>query len=221
MLTWSGTGNATWDIIAGSFPTGLSLDRTNGIISGIDRVIDSDAGTSDSAMKYLQTNAAINPGNSGGPLLNMYGQVIGINTAKIVDEGYESLGFAIPIDTALPIIQQIIEVGSYVRPALGISCTEISEQTALWYDVPEGLLIRGFYANSTLIDAGVKAGDILVACDGVDTPTLLDLQTALEAKEVGDTVILSIFRAGSPEPFTVNVALIGDNDLGGLLQATP
>jgi len=191
---------------------------TNGIISGIDRVIDSDAGTADNAMKYLQTNAAINPGNSGGPLLNMYGQVIGINTAKIVDEGYESLGFSIPIDTALPIIRQIIEVGSVVRPALGISCDEITMQTAQWYDVPQGLLIRGFYSNSTLPAAGLERGDIIVACDGIETLTLVDLQNVIDTKAVGDTMELTVFRSGYAGTFNFTVELIADNDLGTLEQ---
>ncbi len=191
---------------------------TNGIISGIDRIIDSDTGTADNAMKYLQTNAAISPGNSGGPLLNMYGQVIGINTAKIVDQGYESLGFSIPIDTALPIIQQIIEVGSVVRPALGISCSEITAQTARWYDVPEGLLLRGFYSNSTLPAAGIERGDIIVACDGKETLTLIDLQSVIEGKTVGDTVELTVFRAGSAKTLTYTVQLIADNDLGTLVK---
>ncbi len=194
---------------------------TNGIISGIDRVIDSDAGTSDSAMKYLQTNAAISPGNSGGPLLNMYGQVIGINTAKIVDEGYESLGFAIPLDTALPIIREIIEVGSVVRPALGISCKVLSKQSAQWYDVPEGLLIAGFYSNSTLPAAGVQIGDIIVSCDGVETLTLNDLQNAIETKQVGEKVELTVFRSGREGTLTFSAALIADNDTGELMQNTP
>ena len=191
---------------------------TNGIISGIDRIIDSDVGTADSAMKYLQTNAAISPGNSGGPLLNMYGQVIGINTAKIVDEGYESLGFSIPIDTALPIIQQIIEVGSVVRPALGISCSEITAQTARWYDVPEGLLLRGFYSNSTLPAAGVERGDIIVAIDGTETLSLVDLQNVIDTKKVGDTVTLTVFRSGHEGTFDFEAELIADNDLGELMQ---
>ncbi len=194
---------------------------TNGIISGIDRVIDSDSGTSDSAMKYLQTNAAINPGNSGGPLLNMYGQVIGINTAKIVDEGYESLGFAIPVDTALPIIRQIIEVGSVVRPALGVSCKELSRQSALWYDVPQGLLIAGFYSNSTLPDAGVKIGDIIVSCAGKETLTLTDLQAAIESGEVGDEIELTVFRSGHEQTLSFRVKLIANNETGELLQNTP
>jgi len=192
---------------------------TNGIISGIDRIIDGDSGTSDSAMKYLQTNAAINPGNSGGPLLNMYGQVIGINTAKIVDEGYESLGFAIPIDTAIPIIQQLIEEGSVIRPVLGISCSEITAQTAQWYDVPQGLLIRGIYSKSSLPEAGVAVGDIIVACDGAETLTLTDLQTAIESKAVGDTVVLTVFRSGHEQTFEFKVTLIADNDTGMLLQS--
>lgn len=184
---------------------------TNGIVSGLDRVIDDTSNaSSDSAMKYLQTNAAINPGNSGGPLLNMYGHVIGINTAKISADGYEGLGFAIPMATAKPIIEQLIEVGSVVRPVLGITCVEITEQMAAWYDVPVGIMIREISTYSSLGTAGVQVGDIITGCEGEDISSLSELQTIIERFEVGDTVTLSVFRAGSGT-FEAEVILVADN----------
>ncbi len=183
---------------------------TNGIVSGLDRIIDSSSTTSsESAMKYMQTNAAINPGNSGGPLLNMYGQVIGINTAKIAADGYEGLGFAIPMATAKPIIEQIIEVGSVVRPVLGITCSEITEQMAAWYDVPQGIMIREINARSGLIAAGVEVGDIITGCEGTEIATLAELQSIIETREVGESVTLKLFRPGKGA-FEAEVELIAD-----------
>lgn len=191
---------------------------TNGIVSGVDRIIDGDSGTSDSAMKYIQTNAAINPGNSGGPLLNMYGQVVGINSAKIVEEGYEGLGFAIPIDAALPVITELIEVGQVVRPALGVVCREITAQSAQWYDVPQGLLISGIYSKSGLNDTEAQLGDIIVACDGSEVTDMVQLQQIVDQKDVGDTVTLTLFRSGRNEQFDVTVVLVADNAVGSLMN---
>ncbi|MCL2486560.1 MAG: trypsin-like peptidase domain-containing protein, partial [Oscillospiraceae bacterium] len=124
---------------------------SSGIVSGLDRVVDDRGAAADSAMRYIQTDAPINPGNSGGALVNMYGQVIGINSAKIVASGYEGLGFAIPINTAVPIINQLRENGSVIRPVLGITCAPVTEQYAAWYDVPEGLRIAGIRPDSDLV----------------------------------------------------------------------
>lgn len=187
---------------------------TNGIVSGVDRVIDGNGGTSDNAMKYIQTNAAINPGNSGGPLLNLYGQVVGINSAKIVEEGYESLGFSIPINTAMPIIEELINIGAVVRPALGINCSAVTAQMSEWYDVPQGLLIRGISSNSNLTSAGVAVNDIITMCDGVEVLSVTDLQNVIEKKSVGETVTLTLFRQGDNLTFTADVALIADNNVG-------
>ncbi len=183
---------------------------TNGIVSGLNRVIDDSGTSSDNAMKYLQTNAAINPGNSGGPLLNMYGQVIGINTAKIAASGYEGLGFAIPMHTAKPIIEELINVGSVVRPVVGISCTEITEQMAAWYDVPVGIMIREISPYSKLDEAGVQVGDIITACEGQPIATLSQLQEAIEKYEVGDRVTFTVFRPGRGS-FETEVELIADS----------
>ncbi len=186
---------------------------TNGIVSGIDRVIDEKSGASETAMKYIQTNAAINPGNSGGPLLNMYGQVIGINTSKIVASGYEGLGFSIPMETAKPIFEQLIEHGHVSRPALGVTLQEISAQTAAWYDVPQGLLIRSITASSGLNGTNIKTGDIITAIDGTETTTLTELQNVLYKHKIGDTITLTMFRPGEEGTFEVTAALIADDEI--------
>ena len=194
-------GNPGGEQLAGSI--------TNGIISGIDRVIEEGNGTSDNAMTYLQTNAAINPGNSGGPLLNMYGQVIGINSSKIVANGYEGLGFAIPMAQAKPIIEGLIENGSIERPILGVTLREVSEQMAQRYDVPMGLLVISI-TNPGLSAAGIEVNDIITECDGVSTTTVLELQSIIEKKAIGDKVTLKVFRLGEAKTFSVEVELISD-----------
>lgn len=195
-------GNPGGAVFAGSV--------TNGIVSGIDRVIETSDGTSDNAMTYLQTNAAINPGNSGGPLLNMYGQVIGINSSKIVASGYEGLGFAIPMDKAKPIIEELIQKGSVERPVLGVKLDVVSELMAMRYDVPQGLIIQSISSGSKLIDAGVEKNDIITACDGEETKSLASLQNIIEKKNIGDTVTLTVFRLGNKDTFDVEVELISD-----------
>lgn len=200
------------EVVAIGNPGGVQFagSVTNGIVSGIDRIID-DSG-SENAMKYLQTNAAINPGNSGGPLLNMYGQVIGINTAKIVSNGYEGLGFAIPMDVAKPLIEQLIEDGAIIRPIIGISdYTVVTEQMAEWYDVPVGIMVRGISPYSSLEEAGMHVGDIITACDGKEITTIAEMQDIIEKHKVGDTITLTIFRSGEAEQFEIDAVLISDN----------
>lgn len=198
---------------------------TNGIVSGVDRMVggSGSSANSDSAMKYIQTNAAINPGNSGGPLLNMYGQVIGINSAKIVADGYEGLGFAIPMDKAKPIVEQLISVGSVVRPTLGGNYSVISEQMSAWYDVPVGLMLRSVSTESKLPEAGAKEGDIITACNGKPVTTNDELQEIVEGFTVGDKVTLTIFRSGEEKQFDIEVELVADtaSDLQESVQENP
>lgn len=202
------------EVVAIGNPGGVQFagSVTNGIVSGIDRIIDSDGSSTESAMKYLQTNAAINPGNSGGPLLNMYGQVIGINTAKIIADGYEGLGFAIPMHVAKPLIEQLIEVGAVVRPIIGIAdYTVITEQMAEWYDVPVGVMIREISPYSKLSEANVRVGDIITACEGKEITTITEMQDIIEKHKVGDSITLTIFRSGESEKFDAEVILVSDN----------
>ena len=122
-------------------PLGFELygSITCGIISALDRTITID----EYEMTLIQTDAAINPGNSGGPLLNRFGQVVGINSSKIISDHAEGLGFAIPISSARPVIDDLIENG-YVtgRPRIGISGEDIGEENARYYDLPEGVYVR-------------------------------------------------------------------------------
>ncbi len=183
---------------------------TNGIISGLDRVIDD----TETATKYIQTNAAINPGNSGGPLVNMYGQVIGINTAKIVMEGYEGMGFAIPMDSILDIITQLQTVGYIERPALGIMCQTVTESEALYYDIPQGVRIVSVAGNSDLAGK-VENNDIITAIDGEEIKSVGDLTLVLDSHKIGDELELTMYRqkssqTGSAKTYTVKVILGSD-----------
>lgn len=135
---------------------------TIGYVSGLNRLVTDSNGYTQS---FIQTDAAINPGNSGGALVNIYGQVIGINTAKISDEAYEGLGFAIPIDTAKPIIESLKENGAVIRPMLGITGQYINGLTARYYNLPEGMYIQSI-TNTALTEAGVQPGDVITAIDG-------------------------------------------------------
>lgn len=164
---------------------------TVGVISALNRTVT----MGDKTMNLIQTDAAINEGNSGGALLNSSGEVIGINSAKISASGVEGLGFAIPINDAKPIVDQLIDFG-YVRgrPFIGISGREISSVYASYYDLPEGILITDVTSNSGAQKAGIKAGDVLVSMDGKDIKTMEDLDAVKEAHKPGDTVTVIVSR---------------------------
>ncbi len=180
-------------------PLGIELrgTLTNGIISAINRNITTGGRT----MTVIQTNAALNSGNSGGPLLNCYGQVIGINTMKIGDyynvNGVEGLGFAIPSTTVQEVVEQLIRQG-YVsgRPALGISGEGVPSVYQRFYNMPEGLYITAVEADSQAAAAGISRGDILVTLDGETVSDGSALTTLLYSYQAGDTVELVVYRAG-------------------------
>ena len=152
-------------------------------------------------MTVIQTNAALNSGNSGGPLLNCYGQVIGINTMKIGDymnsNGVEGLGFAIPTTTVQEIVNQLIGQG-YVsgRPSLGITGESVPYAYQRFYNMPAGLYITGVEEDSAADEMGIEPGDILVSIDKVNITDGDTLNTALYAYQAGDTVELIVFRSG-------------------------
>ncbi len=184
---------------------------TNGIISGLDRVIDD----TDTATKYIQTNAAINPGNSGGALVNMYGQVIGINTAKIVMEGYEGMGFAIPMDSILDIISQLQTNGYIERPALGIMCQTVLDTESQYYGIPQGVRIVSLAGNSDLVGK-VAINDIIIAIDGETIEDIGDLTIVLDSHKIGDVIELTMYRMRTSESesaltYTVDVMLLSDS----------
>lgn len=167
---------------------------TQGIISGLNRSVTID----NKQLNLIQTDAAINPGNSGGALVNAYGQLIGINTAKISSSSLEGLGFAIPIDEARPIIEDLIDNG-YVRgrPVIGIGGRAVTERDA---EVYENLTV-GVYVSSMTPDApaylaGIKIGDIIVACDGKKIETVEDINEIKNKKQPGDKMTVTVYRQG-------------------------
>jgi serine protease Do len=189
-------------------PGGLEFNSsvTVGYVSALNREItNSETGYT---MKCIQTDAAINPGNSGGALVNMRGQVIGINSSKIVATGYEGLGFAIPIDTAQPIITQLKEYG-YVkdRAMLGITGTYIDAMTARFYGLESGLYV--YSINSEYISAaGIQRSDVITKIDGKPITSMNSVANAIASKKPGDTVTLTISRASTGKTFTVQVKLV-------------
>lgn len=176
-------------------PGGLSLQSsfTDGMISGLDRVITTDA--SNSLMTVIQTSAAINPGNSGGALINEYGQVIGITSAKIVSTNYEGIGFAIPTANAKPVIEEIIANG-YVsgRARIGITGATIDSVTAKYYKIPEGVQIIAIESDGSLYGTNAKVGDIIIALAGKEITKMEDLQSVLEEHSPGDVVTMTLYR---------------------------
>jgi serine protease Do len=184
-------------VVAIGDPLGIELrgTMTNGIISAINRDVD----VGGRSMSLIQTNAALNTGNSGGPLINCYGQVIGINTLKIGDTvsiaGVEGLGFAIPSTTVKEIVEQLISQG-YVsgRPELGIEGEIITPFYQLYYNLPQGLYITEVLPESSAETAGLEPGDILISLDGTKITSINIFQSLIYSYTPGDTVEAVVFR---------------------------
>ena len=178
-------------------PLGVSLrgTLTNGIVSAINR----DVNVSGRTMTLIQTNAAINSGNSGGPLINCYGQVIGIITLKIGDNassaGVEGIGFAIPSSMVQQIVNQLMDQG-YVsgRPGLGITGVALSSFYQSYFRLPSGYYIEEVQDGSPAQQVGIQPGDILVSVDGTQVSTGDDISAVLYGYEVGDDVNIVISR---------------------------
>jgi serine protease Do len=186
-------------------PLGLKFAQTvtTGVISATKREMP----TADGAfsMSVLQTDAAINPGNSGGALVNIKGEVIGINSAKISQTGIEGIGFAIPMDEAKPIIQQLIEKGKVERPVLGISPVDLADVDQQRLDVPveTGVVIAKVSGNAE--KAGLERGDVIVKIDEDKVDDQIALRKALYKKQPGDSVKVEYYRG--KELKTVEVKL--------------
>lgn len=193
-------------VLAMGSPLGIEYQGSvsGGLISGVNRRMELDIdnnGVADWDVNVLQTDAAINPGNSGGPLINMAGQLIGINSMKISDESVEGFGFALPINEVLPIISQLEKDGKVVRPILGISVQPISQLSTLdraYLNIPAnvkgGLLIVNVAANTPAAKAGIEMGDILLKFDGKDVEDFKQFRQLLYSKKVGDKVRISYER---------------------------
>ena len=197
-LTAAELGNSS-DIVVGEFamaignPLGMQSSVTSGIISAVDREITSEDGTE---YNLIQTDAAINSGNSGGALVNSLGQVIGINTLKLEGTSVEGMGFAIPIDSAKPIFEQLISDGKVARPYIGLSGRDLDEKTAKANNLVEGVYVVSVEAFSGAEKAGIKAGDVIIQIDGKDIKTMDELNEIKNTHKIGDEITLKINRNG-------------------------
>ncbi|MEM0441939.1 MAG: trypsin-like peptidase domain-containing protein [Candidatus Nitrosocaldus sp.] len=196
-------------------PFGLSGSMTSGIVSQLGRMLETANGFN--IPDVIQTDAAINPGNSGGPLLNMYGEVIGVNTAIASRTGeFSGIGFAIPSNTVKRIVPVLIEEGRYRHPWLGVSGRDVNAEIAEILGLKEarGFLVIDVVANSAAEKAGIKGGsrtvtlsdgsrikvggDVIVAIDGNPVRKINDILVYLQrAKSVGDQITLTVIRDGS------------------------
>lgn len=202
-------GIGEWVLAIGN-PGGarFSSSLTRGIISGLNRTVGS---YSENGMTYIQTDAAINPGNSGGPLVNMYGQVVGINSSKIITTGYEGMGFAIPVSKAQEIINELLS-GGYVkgRTRLGIRGTDVQEMDILMYSLPAGFKIASIDEKSAFSDTGVEANDIITAIEGEPVTGIMDISNYLLRFQPGDQVSVTIYRMSTEKTFDVTITLLED-----------
>ncbi|MTI93931.1 MAG: PDZ domain-containing protein [Firmicutes bacterium] len=174
-------------------PGGLELQQTVslGVISAKERNIE----VYDWVFGLLQTDAAINPGNSGGPLVNARGEVIGINSVKLIDA--EGLGFAIPSNLVQDVVGELLERGRVVRPMLGVNIIELNPSIANRYNLPldSGIYVAEVFDNGPAWRAGIRSEDVIVSIDGSDVNTIRDLRVALSRRSVGDMVEVTINRA--------------------------
>ena len=189
-------------------PLGLDTTVTTGIISAVNREVESD-GT-----KYvcIQTDAAINSGNSGGALLNSKGEVIGINSVKYSDTDVEGIGYAIPIDKAAPIIEELItkeKVDKSDSSYLGIAGVDVTNDVAGTYNMPTGVFVAQVLENSAAEQYGILPGDIIVAFEGKEITTMESLTDTLEYYAAGTTVEITVMRSnnGQYEEKVVEVVL--------------
>lgn len=186
---------------------------TKGIISGTKRTVDVTLPSgSDFLMEVLQTNAAINPGNSGGPLVNMNGEVIGINTLKLVQDEIEGMGFSIPIEMATAVLDRL-ETGTKIeRPLLGVSLIDASSSYSLYkYDIylnkkyESGIVVVNVESNSTAYNAGLQAKDVILKIDNVDIKDVAYFRYVLYKYSIGDTIEIVYERDGVQNKISVKL----------------
>ncbi|RFU68082.1 S1C family serine protease [Bacillus sp. V59.32b] len=206
-------------VIAIGNPLGLQFSGsiTQGIISGLERTIEIDInqdGEIDWNAEVLQTDAAINPGNSGGALVNLSGQVIGINSMKIAQEAVEGIGLSIPIDSVIPIINDIERYGEVRRPYMGVNLGSVEEISQyhqqntlkLPNDVTSGVAITGVEPTSPASKAGLKEFDVIVEMDGKTIKDVVALRKFLYTeKKVGDNVKITYYRNGKKQNATLKL----------------
>ncbi len=207
-------------VIAIGNPLGATFSGsvTQGIISGLKRTIPVDIdqnGIVDWQSEVLQTDAAINPGNSGGALINMEGQVIGINSMKIAQNAVEGIGLSIPINSAKPIIDDLEKFGSVKRPYMGVDLKSVSEIPAYYQeealklprDITYGVALRQVVPNSPAAQAGLQELDVIVEMDGQKINDVIDLRKHLyQKKKIGEKMKVKFYRDGKLKETTLTLS---------------
>jgi serine protease Do len=197
-------------VVAIGHPRGLDQTVTQGIISAKHRTGIMDPS---SYQDFLQTDAAINPGNSGGPLLNLRGEVIGVNAAIVSQTGgFEGIGFAIPSNMALYIAKQLIAHGKVTRGWLGVSVQDLTPELAKSFGVEgtKGALIAQIFKGGPAEKAGMKKGDIIVAYGGKEIPNAATLRNEVAVSSIGQELKVSVLRSGKREELTVMIGNLED-----------
>lgn len=214
-------------VVAIGCPAGIEYlgTVTDGIISAINRNVEitDSYGRVQKTMTLIQTNATINKGNSGGPLINSKGQVIGINTLKLTSE-YEGIGFSIPINGAMPIINQLIQHGKVVERTeedfaygsgmIGISGSPVTKEEAEHYGIPQGVLVFQIDKNSSAAKAGLRRGDIITHYNGQKVETVEDINNLKSNNRAGETVKVTVYRENDNsdgETFDISFKLDAQN----------
>lgn len=204
-------------VIAIGNALGYGQSVTNGIVSALNREITLENGSTGlengSTGTFIQTNAAINPGNSGGALLNMNGEVIGINSNKIGGTAVEGMGYAIPITSASPIIADLMERQTRTKVAedevgyIGIYPQEVTSQISQMYNMPEGIYVVSVEEGSAAANAGIMKGDIITKFDGSSISSYSDLQKTLQYYAAGDSATITVQRPQNGEYVSVELNL--------------
>ncbi len=179
---------------------------TGGYISGLNRTVTVD----NTVYNLIQTDAAINSGNSGGPLVDASGRVIGINTVKVSATGVEGIGFAIPINEVLPIVEELITNKKITRPFIGIGGITLTESLANRNRLVEGIYVQQVTKKSPADLAGIKQGDVVVEANDTKVVSIAELNAIKNKLKVGDTIKLKIYR--NKEYITLNVTLAATSD---------
>jgi len=206
-------------VIAIGNPLGLDFSGsvTTGVVSGKDRAIPVDLngdGTEDWQAEVLQTDAAINPGNSGGALVNLAGQLIGINSMKISQSTVEGIGLAIPINSAIPVIENLEQFGEMKRPAMGVTLVDVTDVSAfhqretlkLPEEVSTGAVVDQVIGGSPAESAGLKKYDVIVEMDGEKIENIIELRKHLyNEKKVGEEMVVKVYRAGQLMEMTLTL----------------
>lgn len=188
-------------VMAVGSPLGLDTTVTTGIISAVNREVESDG----NKFVCIQTDAAINSGNSGGALVNSDGKVIGINTLKVSGSGVEGIGFAIPINSTLDIIDELIDHNKVIRPYIGITGQDLDEETAKKNNLVVGIYVRDVEMFSPAEKAGFKIGDVIIKADGKNITTMDELTNIKNSHKVGDTITITVNRDGEEKELSVKL----------------